>query len=296
MLKGMLRLATFVIAVALTATSQNPPSGPAGAVVQQAVLNGPACQPVTLNNSTIVFVQLELDDGCVVKFNPSFSMVAVTVLNLTLHGKSTIDLSAPAVPFTINPKPGAPGQTGYNAAGTGGVNGAPGVPGAPGPTFLFDVYNVTAPDGSLWVKTDGSAGTPGSPGGDGGKGGGPNTSGVKCSDGGNGGNGGSGGRGGPGGNTAKVIFHLGPEGQHVLVGANLIPGVSPSDRPAAANIPGAIVVAGSPGAGGAGALGGNGGPGGEGRKCKFPATDAKPGAPGGHGAAGPAGSTGAFIP
>jgi hypothetical protein len=294
MAKGLLCLATFVIAVTLTATSQIPPSGAAGSVVQKAVLAGPTC-PVTLNNSTIVFVELELDDGCVVKFNPSFSAVAVTVLHLTLHGKSTIDLSAPAVPFTINPKPGTPAQTGYNTAGTSGTNGAPGSPGLPGPTFLFDVYDVTAMDGSLWVRTDGSAGTPGSPGGDGGKGGGPNTSGLSCKDGGNGGSGGGGGRGGSGGNTAKVIFHLGPEGEHVSVGANLIPGVSPSARPAAANIPGAIVVAGSPGAGGAGALGGDGGPGGEGRKCKFPATDARPGAHGAHGANGPAGSTGAFI-
>jgi hypothetical protein len=283
MLRKILCLVVLVSAPKLTGVAQSPAATFSGAVVQHAVFQGTTCQPVTLNNPTIVFVQLELDDGCVIKFNSSFSHVAVTVLNLTLHGYSTIDLSAPAVTGKIYPKPAPPAQAGYSSDGAPGVNGANGSPGASGPTFLFDVFNVTAPDGALWVRTDGSAGTNGSPGGDGGKGGGPNTSGVSCTDGGNGGTGGAGGDGGLGGMVAKVIFNLGPDGQHVHVGANIIPGFSPSSRPAAANIPGAIVVAGSIGASGLGAPGGNGGPGGEGRECHFPATNARAGVTGAHG-------------
>lgn len=295
MLRSSCLLAILFLTACNLASGQPGPTSN-GMRIQQAhfsKVNGTCIK--TLHDSITLFVNLEIDDGCVISFDTSFTQVAVTILNLTLHGKSTIDVSAASVPFTIAAKAPTPRQVGNadTTMGTGGATGATGLAGRTGPQLLLDVYNVTASDGSLWVKTDGSAGTPGSPGGDGGKGSGPNTSGFKCSDGGAGGPGGDGGAGGPGGNMTKVIFSLG-QNPHVPVGANRTPSFSPSSRPAAADIPSAIVVAGSPGAGGPGGAGGNGGPGGEGRKCHFPASDSNPGPdgiPGHAGATGAAGST-----
>ena len=79
-----------------------------------------------------------------------------------------------------------------------------------------------------------------------------------------------GGNDGPGGDTTKVVLVVGPK----TIAANRTPGLSPSSRPADADIDGAIVAAGSPGAGGRPGPGGNGGPGGEGISCHFPASDA----------------------
>ena len=190
-------------------------------------------------------------------------------------------------------KPATPGQARNDPPtqrGSDGTAGTDGQTGAAGIALKLSIINITATDGSLWIKTDGGAGSGGGPGGDGAKGAGPATSGTHCYDGGAGGNGGRGGNGGKGGNTAKVNITIGTQtgGVQTIV-ANLTPGTAPSQRPSSANLPGVVVAAGSPGPGGLGGPAGNGGPGGEGRSCRFPASDANPG-PGGH--RGPDGSPG----
>jgi hypothetical protein len=248
-----------------------------------------------LDEASIYFSELEMNDGDVIYFDPSITSAELVVAKLTLHGKSTIDLSPKAQVPGVTGKPPTPAQarndppTQRGSDGTAGTNGQVG---APGVGLKLTVEKLVADDGSLWVDTDGGPGAPGGPGGDGAKGAGPATSGVHCYDGGAGGNGGHGGNGGKGGNTSRVILKIGDQ----VIPPNRTNGFAPSARPSAANIPGAVVVAGSPGAGGLGNVGGNGGPGGEGRSCHFPASDAHPG-PGGHrGADGSQGPPGDFAP
>jgi hypothetical protein len=256
----------------------------------------PADCQLTLDDASIIFTQLELNDGCVITFSPTVQNAEIVIETLTLHGQSTIDLSPresiagvpgkpPTPPQALN---NPPTQTGQN--GSAGVNGQPGFPGT---NLHLTVETLVAVDGSLWIKTDGGPGSPGGPGGDGAKGAGPLTSGTHCYDGGAGGNGGPGGTGGQGGSTAKVLITVGPK----TIAANQTPGVAPSARPTSATIPGAVVAAGSAGPGGAGGSpGGSGGPGGEGRSCHFPATDAHPGPNGLNGPNGSPGSQGIFVP
>jgi hypothetical protein len=257
----------------------------------------PANSELTLHDRTIAYLELELNEGSVLRFDPSIEKANITAVTLTLHGKSTIDLT-PRVPLPDKaPKPPTPGQAidvgpPHSQKGNDGSAGTLGGSGTSATELTLSVQNWTATDGSLWIRTDGTAGGPGGDGGDGAKGAGPNTSGLKCYDGGPGGNGGRGGNGGTGGNTGKVALTIGPN----TIAPTQGKGVAPSVRPATANTPGTIVVAGAPGAGGAAGRGGNGGDGGEGKECHFPASDAKPGAHGGVGPDGSAGAIGKFMP
>jgi hypothetical protein len=58
---------------------------------QRAIL--PANCELKLNDAAILFYGLELNDGCIVYFDPSIKQVKLTVITLTLHGQSTIDLT-----------------------------------------------------------------------------------------------------------------------------------------------------------------------------------------------------------
>src|SRR5258708_5778486 len=54
------------------------------------------CPPggnVSLTETGIVYLYLELDDGCVIHFDTSIGSANITVVTLTLHGHSTFDLS-----------------------------------------------------------------------------------------------------------------------------------------------------------------------------------------------------------
>jgi hypothetical protein len=195
----------------------------------------------------MIVVDFELDGDYVLRFPPA-TTVSLVILTLTMHGKSTIDVSGAPLPGEVVPgKPGTPNQQDHGAIGWNGTTGTAGTAGNSGPQFIFEVFNLSpASDGSLWIDTDGSAGGHG---GDGGKGGGPRTTGFHCDDGGNGGAGGVGGTGGKGGDTTKIMFSYGPVSAHVQIPPTLTAGFSPSARPAGANTPGAIVIAGSVGAG-----------------------------------------------
>ncbi len=248
-----------------------------------------------LDDGTIFFSELELNDGDVIYFDPTINSAEIVVQTLTLHGKSTIDLSPTVqVPGPAG-RPATPTQARNDPPtqrGSDGTPGANGQTGAAGTALKLSVVSVVANDGSLWIKTDGGAGEPGGPGGDGAKGAGPLTSGVHCYDGGAGGNGGRGGNGGKGGNTSKVTIKIADQ----QISGNRTPGVAPSLRPISANLVGAVVAAGSPGAGAQGGVAGNGGPGGEGRSCHFPASDAHPGPNGHKGTDGTVGAPGDFVP
>ena len=85
---------------------------------QRAIL--PANCELKLKDAAILFSTLELNDGCIVYFDPSIKQVKLTVVTLTLHGKSTIDLTprvtlppAPSKPSTPpQPDDGLPAQHG----------------------------------------------------------------------------------------------------------------------------------------------------------------------------------------
>jgi hypothetical protein len=62
-----------------------------GQYPQRAIL--PANCDLKLKDAAILFYRLELNDGCIVYFDRSIKQVKVTVVTLTLHGKSTIDLT-----------------------------------------------------------------------------------------------------------------------------------------------------------------------------------------------------------
>jgi len=252
----------------------------------------PNCQ-VQLQDGVILFTDLELDDGCVLSFTSNVQNADIIVQNLTLHGNSTINLSPSNCALPTFPKPPVQPQAHPETQpGPNGTSGTNGVPGLSGTGLKLTIQNLNAPDGALWIRTDGCPGGPGGPGGDGGKGSaGPWTR-VHCADGGRGGDGGPGGRGGPGGSTAKVALVV---LNHPFT-ANLTPGFAPSARPADANIPGAVVAAGAPGSGGPGGPGGGPGGGGEGHECHFPASDAHGGAGGHPGANGSIGIPGVFVP
>ena len=51
---------------------------------QRAIL--PANCELELKDATIAFLALELNDGCIVYFDPSTKLANVTVVTLTLHG------------------------------------------------------------------------------------------------------------------------------------------------------------------------------------------------------------------
>jgi hypothetical protein len=263
---------------------------------QRAIL--PANCELKLKDAAIAFLGLELNDGCIVYFDPSIKLANVTVVTLTLHGKSTIDLT-PRV--TLPPAPGkspTPPQPGNSLLSQKGIDGSRGGDGSAGTELNINVQTLIATDGSLWIKTDGTAGGAGGEGGDGAKGSGPNITGTHCYDGGTGGNGGRGGNGGKGGDTARVTLKIGQNTPNP-VKPTQTKDVAPSTRPDSANSPGVIIVAGAPGPGGPGGRGGrggDGGDGGEGRECHFPASDANPGPNGSDGPAGSPGVNGQFIP
>jgi hypothetical protein len=256
----------------------------------------PANSTLVLQDSAYAFSELVLNDKSVLTF-ASVTDVNITVVKLTLHGRSTIDLT-PKVPTPLKPStPPAKGQALNNPApqdGPRGTDGTTGGPGTNGIHLKLSVQQLEAVDGSLWVRIDGTPGGPGGDGGGGGKGSsGPHTC-VRNPNGGNGGAGGTGGMGGKGGDTAQMHLKIGPN----TISPTQAPGVAPSTRPAAANIPGTIVISGAPGGGGPGGQGGGGGDGGEGHENHFPCTasDSSGGAHGPAGASGQAGGIGHFIP
>ena len=259
---------------------------------QRAIL--PANCELELKGAAIVFSGLELNDGCIVYFDSSMKQAKVTVDTLTLHGKSTIDLT-PRVTLPPSPsKPPTPSQPGDGLPAENGSDGTKGADGRAGTALNMNVQTVVAPDGALWIKTDGTAGGAGGEGGDGAKGAAAYNSGAHCYDGGAGGKGGRGGNGGKGGDTAEVTLKIGLNTPNVA--STQTKGVAPSQRPDSASSVGVIVIAGAPGPGGPGGRGGRGGNGGEGRECHFPASDANPGPNGSDGPAGIPGPNGQFIP
>ena len=91
---------------------------------QRAIL--PANCELELKDAAITFFGLELNDGCIVYFDPSTNLANVTVFTLTLHGKSTIDLT-PRV--TLPPTPGkqpTPPQPGDSLPAQNGSDGTRG--------------------------------------------------------------------------------------------------------------------------------------------------------------------------
>jgi hypothetical protein len=260
---------------------------------QRAIL--PANCELELKGAAIIFSALELNDGCIVYFDPSIKQAKVSVDTLTLHGKSTIDLT-PRVTLPHAPsKPPTPAQPGDSLPAQSASDGTRGGDGRAGTGLNISVQTLVATDGSLWIKTDGTAGGAGGEGGDGANGAAAYTSGAHCYDGGSGGNGGRGGNGGKGGDTAEVTLKIGPSPPNP-VAPTQTKDVAPSTRPDSANSPGVIIVAGAPGPGGPGGRGGRGGNGGEGRECHFPASDANPGTHGSDGPAGSPGPNGQFVP
>jgi hypothetical protein len=240
---------------------------------QRAIL--PANCELKLKDAVILFYGLELNDGCIVYFDPSTKQVKLTVVTLTLHGRSTIDLT-PRVTLPPAPgKPPTPPQPGEDLPAQHGSDGTRGGDGRAGTGLNISIQTLIATDGSLWIKTDGPAGGAGGEGGDGAKGAGPNTGGAHCYDAGRGGDGGHGGNGRNGGDTAEVTLKIG-QNNPTLVKPTQTKDVAPSTRPDSANAAGVIVVAGAPGPGGPAGRGGRGGNGGEGRECHFPASDANP--------------------
>ena len=284
---------------------------PAGPPPYRMFITVPPNETFTIDDNAIYFNELELNDGSVVKINPTQRNVIVACGKLTLHGRSTIDLT-PVMPPPPKPPPAGPEPpqaTGEEGPGTvvpggaivrrnprtgaDGPAGSPGQPGADAVGLVFLTPQVVATDGSLWIKTDGTLGGPGGDGVKGGKGAsGPKTA-FSNPDGGYGGGGGAGGPGGRGGNTASVLFKVGND----LIRSTQANGFSPSSRPPSADTPGTIVISGAPGAGGPGGNGGEGGDGGEGHEGSGPFTsDSKAGPPGGHGNPGPNGPPGNFVP
>lgn len=271
----------------------------ANASAQTHALYVPPGATMVLTESAYVFAELELNEGSVIAFS-GVKAVQITCVKLTLHGKSTIDLSpsTPSPPRPSEPAPKGQALNNNNPPTTGdtGTTGGTGKPGAHGVSLAFSAQQLSAADGSMWVKMDGGAGGPGGYGGMGGKGSsGPATC-VSNPNGGNGGAGGAGGPGGPGGNTGKVTFKIGAN----TVSPTQAQGTAPSPRPASANMPGVIVISGSPGKGGSGGPGGRGGDAGEGHEGPggffCPSTDSQSGGRGADGPTGAKGADGKFIP
>ena len=98
----MARMQTAIVSMVCTLLTMLP-----GAVnaqyPQRAIL--PANCDLKLRDAAILFSGLELNDGCIVYFDPSIKRVKLTVVTLILHGKSTIDLT-PRV--TLPPAPSKP--------------------------------------------------------------------------------------------------------------------------------------------------------------------------------------------
>ncbi len=264
----------------------------------------PKIDAATPPNSTIVFGgsvsafgTLELNDGSTVAFAPSLLNVTITCDKLIVNGNAEIDLTRHVAVPGAPPKPGTPGQAGNDNApqnGSAGSPGGTGAKGANGINLAFKAESADVSNGALWINTDGGQGGLGGPGGDGAKGSsGPSTC-VHNANGGNGGAGGAGGRGGAGGDTGAIWVSVGGQ----VLTPHPTSGVSPTSRPAEANLNGAKVIAGNPGPGGGGGPGGNGGPGGEGHPksggifCTD--SDSGSGAQGGPGPTGPAGPPGNF--
>lgn len=251
---------------------------------------------MTLSNSAIAYAQLELTDN-VINFASSLSSVEITVQELILHGKNTIDLTSlapnPQKPSTPPGKIQAPNTGQVPREGDGGSGGVQGNKGADGVALKLSIQQVIADDGSMWIQTDGKSGGSGGDAGAGAKGSSGPRNGFRNPNGGSGGSGGTGGKGGPGGNTAKITLTVGPN----TVSPTQATGTAPSVRPALADMPGTIVIAGAPGTGGQGGAGGSGGPGGEGFSGSGPFThDSDSGAPGSGGASGAIGDAGNFVP
>lgn len=151
-----------------------------------------------LDDGSILFKELEIDDGCVVNFGASVTSADVVVQKLILHGNSTIDLSPRNVSLPVPGKPGTPQQARNNPPtqrGQVGTRGGNGANGPSGTNLKLTVEALDATDGALWIRTDGSAGGAGGPGGDGAKGSAGPFTGTHCYDGGPGGDGGAGGTG-----------------------------------------------------------------------------------------------------
>lgn len=249
----------------------------------------------SIQDSAVAYAQLELTDN-VINIKPGLTDVEITIVNLILHGKNTFDLaSLVRTPLPPNTPPGkgqAPNNGNVPRGGDGGSSGEGGGNGANGVNLKLSIQQLTASDGSMWIKTDGCPGGQGGDGGAGGKGSSGPRNGFHNPDGGSGGPGGRGGKGGPGGNTAKVSLKIGPN----TISPSQSTGFAPSNCPAAADVPGTIVIQGAPGTGGIGGNGGPGGDGGEGYRGSGPLThDSNSGAHGGQGPRGASGDPGNFI-
>ena len=123
---------------------------------QRAIL--PANCELKLKDAAILFYALELYDGCIVYFDPSIKQVKLTVVTLTLHGKSTIDLT-PRVTLPPAPsKPPTPPQPGEDLPAQHGSDGTRGGDGRAGTSLDINIQTLIATEGSLWIKTDGTAG------------------------------------------------------------------------------------------------------------------------------------------
>ena len=152
----------------------------------------PANCELELKDAAIVFFELELNDRCIIYFDPSTKRVKLTVVTLTLHGKSTIDLTPRLTLPPAPSKPPNPPPPEDNLPAPNGNDGSRGGDGRAGTGLDMSVQTLVATDGSLWIKTDGTAGGAGGEGGDGAKGAAAYTSGGRCYDGQSGGNGGRG--------------------------------------------------------------------------------------------------------
>ena len=243
---------------------------------------------------------IELPDNFTIRVDPKIGSLNLNTKSLKFGKDCTIDLSGPNMKPNKAPNGNnAVGQPPWGEKGNPGGQGISGVRGKNGSRLQLTIEKV-APQGSLWIKTDGQPGGDGGDGGNGGLGGGSSCGkgeGGPHTNAGDGGDGGKGGDGGRGGDTAEIILNISyynkaPE----LVTPPSIPCGPSNKRPASASVSGgSIVVYGQPGCGGQGGSGGAGGPTDRSvpkRECGWTTKDVFPGADGAPGNPGSIGQPG----
>jgi hypothetical protein len=120
---------------------------------QRAVL--PANCELKLKDAAILFYGLEINDGCIVYFDPSIKQVKLTVrypdFTWKIHHRLT-----PRV--TLPPAPGKPPTPPQPGEGLPAQHGSDGTNRRAGTGLDISIQTLVATDGSLWIKTDGPAG------------------------------------------------------------------------------------------------------------------------------------------
>ena len=93
-----------------------------------------------LPDATIAFSLIELNDGCIIYFDTSVKHAKITVDTLTLHGKSTIDLTSRVTLPPSPSKPPTPPQPGDSLPAQAGSDGTRGGDGRAGTGLNMTVH------------------------------------------------------------------------------------------------------------------------------------------------------------